>query len=181
LARGKCLLLMNSDVFPKSAGWLSKLHEIYKTETDAGILGVKLLFEDGSIQHAGMELRRYPPWGGLWINHHTLKGHSAAGLSGVRDVAAVTAACMMVDAELYRSVGGLCEDYIIGDFEDSDLCLKVRQAGRRNLVALDVELYHVERQSQNRIDPLLGRTNLTLYNCWLHNSRWHDVISDLRE
>ena len=78
----------------------------------------------------------------------------------------------MIDAALYEAVGGLSEDYIIGDFEDSDFCLRAVAAGRRNWVALDIELYHLERQSQDRIGEALWRANLTLYNCWQHHQRW---------
>jgi GT2 family glycosyltransferase len=130
------------------------------------------LYEDGSVQHAGMTFRRHAPWGDLWINEHLHKGQSAQGLTGVRKVEAATAACALVDTALYRELGGLSEDFIIGDFEDSDFCLRAVAAGRRNWVALDIELYHLERQSQDRIGEALWRANLTLYNCWQHHQRW---------
>jgi hypothetical protein len=53
------------------------------------------------------------------------------------------------------------------------------RAGRRNYLAAGVELYHLERQSQNTVGDTQWRTNLTLYNCWLHNDRWHDAIEAL--
>jgi len=123
-----------------------------------------------------MSFRRLPAWGDMWTNHHPSKGQSPTGLSGVRQVSAVTAACALVDAALYRELGGFSEDFIIGDFEDSDLCLRASSAGRRNYVALDTELYHLERQSQNRVGDPEWRINLTVYNCWLHNARWSGVI-----
>jgi GT2 family glycosyltransferase len=175
-ARGQYLLFMNSDVLPKRRGWLGDLLRIYSSLPAPGLLGTKLLYEDGSVQHAGMAFRRLPAWGNLWTNHHPSKGLSPAGLSGVREVAAVTAACVLIEAALYRQVGGFSEDYIIGDFEDSDLCLRATLAGRRHYVALDVELYHLERQSQGRVGDAEWRTNITVYNCWLHNRRWTDLI-----
>jgi GT2 family glycosyltransferase len=66
----------------------------------------------------------------------------------------------------------LSEDYIIGDFEDSDFCLRAAAVGRPNWVALDIELYHLERQSQAHIGEAQWRTNLTLFNCWQHHQRW---------
>jgi GT2 family glycosyltransferase len=179
VARGQKLLLMNSDVLPKRPGWLGELLRVHSSVPTPGLLGVKLLYEDGSIQHAGMVFRRLPAWGNLWTNHHPSKGQSPVGLSGVRQVAAVTAACVLIEAALYRELGGFSEDYIIGDFEDSDLCLRASLAGRRNYVALDTELYHLERQSQNRVGDAEWRTNLTVYNCWLHNGRWADVIEKM--
>ena len=180
VARGQYSILMNSDVVPKRPGWAGEMLRIYKTLPKPGLLGAKLLYEDGSIQHAGIAFRRYAPWGGLWINDHPLKGQSPLGLAGVFEVDAVTAACVLIDADLYRELGGLSEDYIIGDFEDSDLCLRAKAAGRTNQVALNVELYHLERQSQNRTGDLFWRANLTAYNCWLQNSRWADVIETSR-
>jgi GT2 family glycosyltransferase len=73
-------------------------------------------------------------------------------------------------------VGGLSEDYIIGDFEDSDLCLRLREVGRRNWLVPRVTLYHLERQSQAVAGNPAWRTNLTLYNCWVHHQRWNDMI-----
>jgi GT2 family glycosyltransferase len=179
VARGRHLLLMNSDVMPRRAGWLGELLRIYQSLTMPGLLGVKLLYEDGSVQHAGMAFRRLAAWDNLWTNHHPSKGQSPTGLSGVLQVAAVTAACALVEAALYRELGGFSEDFIIGDFEDSDLCLRASLAGKRNYVALDIELYHLERQSQNTLGDVQWRTNITVYNCLLHNRRWADLIEKM--
>jgi GT2 family glycosyltransferase len=176
IARGRKLLLLNSDVMPKRSGWVGDLLRIYQSLATPGLVGVKLLYEDGSVQHAGMAFRKYSGWGNLWINDHPLKGQSPSGLSGTKEVDAVTAACTLIETDLYRKLGGLSEDYIVGDFEDSDLCLRAREAGHRNYVALDIELYHLERQSQDRIGDANWRRNLTLYNCWLHNRRWGTMI-----
>ena len=176
IARGQYLLFLNSDVMPKRPLWASDLLRTYRSLQDPGMLGAKLLYEDGSVQHAGMAFRRYSGWSDMWINDHPLKGQSPVGLSGVSQVVAVTAACAVMETALYRTLGGFSEDYIVGDFEDSDLCLRACAAGRQNYVALDVELYHLERQSQTRIGDSILRTNLTLYNCWLQNSRWAEQI-----
>ncbi|MBV8359922.1 MAG: glycosyltransferase family 2 protein [Deltaproteobacteria bacterium] len=176
VARGQYLLLLNSDVLPKQPRWVSELVRIYRSLPHPGLVGAKLLYDDGSLQHAGIEFRRYSPWGDLWINAHPFKGLSPLGLSGVHEVDAVTAACAVIETSLYRELGGFSEDYIVGDFEDSDLCLRASAAGRRNYVALDIELYHLERQSQNQTGDVTWRTNLSIYNCWLHNSRWADLI-----
>jgi len=176
IARAPYLLLLNSDVFPQRPGWLGTMLRTYQAHPDTGILGAKLLYEDGTVQHAGMTSRRNVHWQNLWINHHPYKGMSPAGLSGTREVEAVSAACALIETALYRSLGGLSEDYIIGDFEDSDLCHRVRSTGCLNRVALDVTLYHLERQSQTLGGDGRWRTALTLYNCWLHDQRWSDRI-----
>ena len=70
---------------------------------------------------------------------------------------AVTGACLMVERALYERSGGLPDDYVQGGYEDSDLCLRLIEAGRRNWYMADVELYHLEAQSY-RIDVRLGRS-----------------------
>jgi GT2 family glycosyltransferase len=178
-ARGEFLLLLNSDVLPAAAGWLAALVAAHRSRPDAGAVGAKLLYEDGSVQHAGMRFYRLPVWADLWVNDHPLKGQPNQKASGLVACAALTGACLLLRTETWRALGGLSEDYIIGDFEDSDLCLKLLRAGRRNYLAAGVELYHLERQSQNTVGDTQWRTNLTLYNCWLHNDRWHDAIEAL--
>jgi GT2 family glycosyltransferase len=150
---------------------------IYAAYPDTGLLGAKLLYEDGTVQHAGMESRRSKYWHDLWINAYPYKGLSPAGLSGILEAECVTAACALVETGLYRAVGGLSEHYIVGDFEDSDLCHNLRGHGRRNRVALDVVLYHLERQSQSLAGDPEWRTALSIYNCWVHNRRWGGAIS----
>ncbi len=164
-------------MLPKQPGWPSELLRIHATLETPGLLGARLLYEDGTLQHAGIAFRRYAPWGGMWINDHPHKGQMLSNLHGTREEDAVTAACMLVETAFYRELGGFGEEYIIGDFEDSDLCLRAREAGRRNYVALDVELYHLERQSQNRTGDAVWRQLLTAYNCWLHDRRWSRLIS----
>jgi hypothetical protein len=181
LGRGQYLLFMNSDVLPKRPGCVGDLLRTYQSLPQPGLLGAKLLYEDGSVQHAGMSFRRHAGWGDLWINDHPLKGQTPLGLSGVREVEAVTAACAMIEAALYRDLGGFSEDYIIGDFEDSDLCLRASTAGRRSYIDLDVEFYHLERQSQKLVGDPTWRINLTIYNCWLYNARWGELIERTRE
>ncbi len=181
-ARGRKLLLLNSDVFPRKAGWLPALVAAYDALPAAGAIAPKLLFEDGSIQHAGIAFMRYPAWEGMWINDHPLKGQPDDETARApQEFPAVTAACLMIDTALYREIGGLSEDYVIGDFEDTDLCLKLRAAGRRNWLVPAVALYHLERQSQALGDTGSWRANLTLYNCWLHHSRWDATIGAIVE
>jgi len=179
VARGRYLLLMNSDVIPRRFGWLGELMAAHRRLPDAGAVSPKLLYEDNSLQHAGMQFVRYPLWADMWVNEHPGKG--LADQTGAEPIEcdAVTAACMLIEAATYRRVGGLSEDYIIGDFEDSDLCLKLVRAGRRNWVVPSVTLYHLERQSQDFADEPNWRTNVSLLNCWTHHRRWDETISRL--
>src|SRR6266567_7427033 len=147
-ARGQTLLLLNSDVVPASPGWLSKLIGFYHGLEKPGAVGPKLIYEDSSLQHAGLYFDLVPGTD-MWMNEHFYKGlYSDLPAANVtRVVPAVTGACLMIDARLYASVGGLSGTYIQGDYEDSDLCLRLNEAGRKNWYYPEVVLYHLEGQS----------------------------------
>jgi GT2 family glycosyltransferase len=176
LAGGRLLLLLNSDVFPISPQWLGRLTSFYDSKHNIGALGPKLLFEDGTLQHAGLYFVR-PAQRGPWYNAHYFKGlHGdleAANLA--RPVPAVTGACLMVDLELYRDVGGLSVSYIQGDHEDSHLCLQLREAGLENWYLPDVALYHLEAQSY----PGSVRQGTSRFNSWCQTYLWGNQIREL--
>jgi GT2 family glycosyltransferase len=183
-ARGTTLLLLNSDVMPKSPGWLPALHTAYQSLPRPGVLGPRLVFEDGAVQHAGMVFQAQVHGGTrIWFNAHPGKGLSSRLLDkhGIERVHAITGACMMVSADLFRSVGGLSESYIQADFEDSDFCLKLRERDIGSYVLHDVELYHLERQSVSAAGKAPHRSARTFVNAWIHANRWGSVISTLGE
>jgi GT2 family glycosyltransferase len=178
LARGRLLLLLNSDAFPRVPGWLGAMTTFYDTTPNIGALGPKLLYEDDSLQHAGMYFKREVNMG-LWSNQHYFKGlhrnFPAANLP--RPVPAVTGACLMIETALYREIGGLRGMFIQGDYEDSDLCLRLSRAGRRNWYFPHVELYHLEGQSY----PSEERRVKGAYNQWLHSHTWSEEMSIIME
>jgi GT2 family glycosyltransferase len=79
--------------------------------------------------------------------------------------------------ELLDRLGGMDERYVIGDFEDADICLRVRDEGLRCVVDNRAVLYHLERQSQNEANDA-WRMNLTLFNAWQHRRRWLTGVVD---
>ena len=180
-ANGDYLLLLNSDVIPKQPGWLSQLVDKHKSLPDCGAVGCRLLFEDGSIQHAGMTFQRSDHVAGGWTNVHPLKGYPVAfdEAKVPIETPAVTAACLLVRRSLYDSVDGLSEDYILADFEDSDFCLKLRAQGLKIWYVPTVELFHLERQSFRKMNDAEWRQMVTLYNMWKHGQRWDAIINDL--
>jgi GT2 family glycosyltransferase len=180
-ARGKLLMLLNSDVIPISPGWLATLRQALETQEGpcpTGVVGPKLLFDDGSLQHAGLTFARDPE--GRWYNTHLFKGYPrdwpAAGLP--RSVPGVTGAAMLLPRELYDAVGGFTEDYIVGDYEDSDLCLKIRAAGRDIRYEPRAALHHFERRSIE-LHPGYTGTAASAYNRRLHADRWSDAMAAL--
>ncbi|MBB3061891.1 glycosyltransferase [Microbulbifer rhizosphaerae] len=180
-ASSKKLVLLNSDIIPSEPGWLSRIEEKMAGLENVGVAAPKLVFDDGTVQHLGMAFERNPQFGNLWLNEHPGKGTPEWLLEvpAVSEHPAVTGACMFIDKALYDSVGGLDETYVFGDFEDSDLCLKLRRAGYRHYVLGDEKLYHLERQSQNLFVNQDWKFKITLYNAWQHTQRWGRLIEQL--
>jgi GT2 family glycosyltransferase len=178
VASGGLLLLLNSDVIPKRRGWMEALTSFYSAHDDIGALGCKLLYENDTIQHAGMAYRQEAAPPHHWLVHHPLKGlheNTPAALHD-RPVPAITGACLMIDRETYWNAGGLSSDYLLGDFEDSDLCLRLLEAGKQNWYTAGATLYHLEGQSY-AFDA--RRAAITRHNAIIHQRRWTHVISGL--
>lgn len=177
LARAPALLLLNSDVVPAGPGWLGAMRAALAV-SGIGAVGPKLLFDDGSIQHAGLFFERDAD--GMWYNAHYYKGLPRywPAAQRRRRVPGVTGAAMLVRRALFEAVGGLSEDYVIGDFEDSDLCLRLRAAGAGIAYVPEAELFHFERRSI-RLHAGYSDTLASLYNRRLHHRRWDGAIAAL--
>jgi O-antigen biosynthesis protein len=173
--------LVNSDVVPTGRGWLEPLLRTLDRLSAGGrpaAVGPKLLFEDGSLQHAGLFFEQGP--GGEWFNSHYWKGyprfHPPAQVG--RAVPGVTGALLCLRRQVFETLGGLSTDYIVGDYEDSDLCLRLRAAGGEIAYVPEAELYHFERQSI-RDHGGYTRTSACNYNRFLHHARWAPTIEAL--
>lgn len=170
LAVAPKLLLLNSDVIPQQPCWVSALTRSLD-EPGVGAVGPLLQFYDGSVQHAGMAPSSSPHYPGFIFNAHPGKGAHTPDLSVPYEVPLLTAACLMMHAADYQETGGLDEGYIIGDFEDSDICLKLRHRGLKLILNPEPKLYHLERQSQNLEAITSSRHLLTLYNGWRYTRK----------
>ena len=177
-ARSGILLMLNSDVIPAGRGWLQPLLEALAADPSLAAVGPKLLFEDGSLQHAGLYFERGPF--GEWYNNHYYKGYPRYYPAAQRAcrVPGVTGAALCVRQEAYAAVGGFTTDYVIGDYEDSDLCLKLRAAGGEIAYVPGAELYHFERQSI-RVHDGYTRSLAAAYNRQTHHKRWSSTIEAL--
>ena len=177
VARAPALLLLNSDIVPERPNWLAGLRAAL-ADPVVGAAGPKLLFDDESIQHAGLFFRRDTD--GVWLNAHFHKGMPRLWPDACerRDVPGLTGAAILVRRSLFEAVGGICEDYIIGDYEDSDFCLRLRQAGYSTVYVPTAELFHFERRSIGLHRGYVG-TLACRYNRALHHRRWDSFIADL--
>ncbi len=147
LAKGEIVGLINNDVEVIDGDWLTEMVSQVSRD-EVGCVGAKLLYEDKTLQHAGVILGL----GGV-------AGHGFIGLGDddpgyyyraqlVQNYSAVTAACLLLKKSTFIEVGGLDEENFKVAFNDVDLCLKVREAGYRNLWTPHATLYHYESKSR---------------------------------
>ena len=145
-ARGRYLVLLNNDTEGKP-GWLAAMLKAAQ-EPGVGIVGARLLYPNGTLQHAGVYFAPHALGRAGFFAAHDLVGapgnHPYAQKR--RDFQAVTAACLVTPRDLYLELGGLDEGYWNG-YEDVDYCLKVRERGLRVVYAGDAVLTHFESQS----------------------------------
>ena len=173
LARGRLLLLLHADVLPDKPGWLHELASIYDSTSGIGALGPKLVFEDDTLEHAGMAFWRRP--GSVaWECVDALRGlHRTISAAGqTRRVPVLSSACLLTTAERYRRCGGFRGIYISPTYEAADLCLRLMQAGLHNRYVSDVALYHLQEPSTSTTAAGLARR----YDAWLLTRQWEDQI-----
>ncbi|MGZ4769986.1 MAG: glycosyltransferase family 2 protein [Ilumatobacteraceae bacterium] len=142
-ATGEHLLLLNDDTEVITPDWLVRMLDAC---TDGvGAVGAKLLFENGTLQHAGHTYRTSLDHVGFG-----LPGDST-GRNGVlarrREVAGVTAACMLTPYSVFDAVGGFTMQ-LPGNYNDVDYCMKLRMAGWAIVYEPAAELHHFESQSR---------------------------------
>ena len=146
-ARGEVIGLVNNDIEVISPEWLSEMVS-HALRPEIGCVGAKLYYDDDTIQHAGVILGI----GGVAGHSHKYFSRADDGyfsrLKIVQNVSAVTGACLVVRKSVYEEVGGLEENGLGVAFNDVDFCLKVREAGYRNLWTPYAELYHHESKSR---------------------------------
>lgn len=169
LARGRLLLLLNSDVLPARPGWAAELAAAFEELPEAGAAAPKLLYDDGSIQHAGLEFRPNAASGGLELAHSFKGLHGGfAGANERRAAAALSGACLLLERELYAELGGFSADYVKGGYEDADLCMRIQERGLRTWYVPEVELFHLEGRSY--VPAATDMSNR--FNAWLFDQRW---------
>ncbi|MBX9933330.1 MAG: glycosyltransferase [Methylobacterium sp.] len=148
-ARGRLLAFVNNDVEAFAPDWLELMCR-EAMRPDVGAVGARLLDGEGRIQHGGVVLG---PGGLVTHGHRFFPGDALGYLSALRatrEVSAVTAACLVVEAEKFRAVGGFDAETFPVDFNDVDLCLRLRQAGFRTLYVGGAVLHHREAASRRR-------------------------------
>jgi O-antigen biosynthesis protein len=171
---GAVLAFVNNDIVVVDPGWLKPLVR-FALMPRIGVVGAKLLFPDGRLQHAGVVLG----FGGI-AGH--LYRRMPADHPGYRDrltvaheVGAVTAACIAVERYKFEAVGGFDAENLPVDLNDMDLCLRISERGWTNLWTPESVLIHLQSATRG-IDPdpfVLYRQERTYFV-----RRWAEKIRD---
>jgi GT2 family glycosyltransferase len=147
LAKGQVLALLNNDVEALQPGWLEEMVAA-ALRPEIGAVGARLLFEDGSVQHAGVLLGI----GGVAGHAHKYLQANEPGyqlrLQLTHQLSAVTGAVLVLRRELFLEVGGFDAATFAVNYNDVDLCLRLMASGYRNLYCSDAVLIHHESRSR---------------------------------
>jgi GT2 family glycosyltransferase len=150
-ARGDHVVLLNNDIEIITPDWIESLLEFSQRE-DVGVVGGKLYYPDGRIQHAGIILGI----GGVGGHSHKYFDRADHGYFSrphvIQNMSAVTAACCMVKRRVYEQLGGLDQDNLRVAFNDVDFCLRVREKGYLNVFTPYCEAWHHESVSRGYED-----------------------------
>ena len=167
---GAYLLFLNNDTEVRTADWMAAMVE-YAQRPSIGAVGAKLLYPDGTVQHAGV----VTGIGGVAGHAHKYAAAESGGyfntLRTVNNYSAVTAACMMVRREAYVRAGGFDPRLAVA-FNDVDLCLKLRALGLANVYLAHVVLVHHESKSRGYEDDPAKQARFA-EEARIMQERWH--------
>ncbi|MGB0370217.1 MAG: glycosyltransferase family 2 protein [Opitutales bacterium] len=178
-AEGKLLLLLNNDII-LTPGWLKPMHKAIRRKhrwmdhkRQVSVVGnIQKRMDDGQIDHAGVYLSIYTTPAHAFQNAETLPKEKYTPW------AAATAACWLVEAEFFRSLGGFDERYVNG-MEDVDFCLQALEKGRVAVVANQSIIQHAV--SASRVGSIEDENNYRkLWEKWRYPLHEWSVIDQAR-
>jgi GT2 family glycosyltransferase/glycosyltransferase involved in cell wall biosynthesis len=171
IARGRYLFFLNNDTIVKD-GWLDELVETFEQVPNVGIVGSKLLFENGSLQEAGGIIWRL---GDGW-NWGRDRDPAEPAFSFLRDADWVSGAALMIERAMFRELGGFDELYAPAYYEDTDLAFRVRAKGKRVVMQPASEIIHLEGISAGTDTSGPGMKRFQVINHAKFYQRWKDTL-----
>lgn len=173
-ARGEIVALVNDDVEVISPDWLGKM-VMHALRPDVGAVGAKLWYTNKTLQHGGVIIGI----GGVAGHSHKYASELTSGyfsrLLITQSLSAVTAACLVIRKSIYNEMGGLEEERLRVAFNDVDFCLRVREAGYRNVWTPEAELFHHESASRGQEDTPEKKARFASEMAYMQE-RWHYII-----
>lgn len=180
-ASGSVLALLNDDTEATHADWLREM-VAQSLRPEVGAVGAKLLYPDGTVQHAGIVLGidRGDGFGGVAAVAHRGVPGQARGYAGravrAQQFAAVTAACLVIERRKWDAVSGLDEQHLAVAYNDVDLGLRLNEAGYVNVWTPHACLVHHESVSRGR-DLAPARRERFLRERAYMLQRWGDRLA----
>jgi len=175
-AKGEFVGLINNDIEVISANWLGEMISI-ASQPGVGAVGARLWYPDDTLQHGGVILGI----GGVAGHSHKGLSRGAPGYFGraqlIQTLSAVTAACLIIRKDIFQEVGGLDEENLKVAFNDVDFCIRVREAGYRNVWTPYAELYHHESASRGEEDTPEKQLRFTSEVNFIQQ-RWGKVLQE---
>ncbi|WP_342106892.1 glycosyltransferase family 2 protein [Methylobacterium sp. SI9] len=163
------VILMNDDLVVRRPGWIEALLT-FALDRGVGGVGGRLLFPNGKIQHAGMTGGIFDVFAHPWYNRDAAEPTYGDWALTQRDCSAVTGALFATRKAVLDAVNGFDEEFAL-DFNDVDLCLKLRQLGYRIVYTPFAEMAHHESASRQTSFAPGSQTARFL-------RRWHDVLAE---
>ena len=147
-ASGSRLLLLNNDTEVISPDFIPEMLG-YLERPEVGVVGAKLFFRDGLVQHAGIEVGPFDTI--VHVNQDFTDEREGYRGRATRpgNFSAVTGACQMVRRDVFEQVGGYDEDFAVG-FNDADFCMRAKEAGYLTVFTPYAKLHHYEFTSRGR-------------------------------
>jgi GT2 family glycosyltransferase len=174
-AKGEYLLLLNNDVEIINPDSLREMMG-YAMRPDVGIVGCMLLFEDDTIQNAGVVVGFGGIAGSTFVGLHADQNSYFHRSVTAQDYSAVTAACMLTKKSVYEEAGGFSEELAVA-FNDIDYCLKVRKSGRLVVYNPYALFHHYESKSRGLEDTpeKVDRFNREIATFM---KKWPDILNN---
>ena len=174
-ARGEFIILLNNDIEVITPGWIEELLGLCQ-RPGTGAAGVKLLYPDNTIQHAGCVVGIGGIAGNMFVDMPSERTGYLHKASILQDMSAVTAACMMVRKDVFDRIGGFEEELAVA-FNDVDLCLRIRQAGCLIVYDPYVQMYHLESKTRGAEDSE-EKARRFQNEIEFFRTRWIDILKN---
>ena len=173
IASGSRLVFIDNDVALRSRSWLATLGSTLDADPSVGIVGPKLVYPlpPHLIQCAGVGISRT----GRVLFRGRGERRDDPRFSQKQDVQCLISACFMIRRELFENAGGFDETFNPVEFEDFDLCYRVRSQGHRIVFDPTVEMYHFESITTAGTQTL-PNTGLIIRHGLLFKQRWQSMF-----
>ena len=172
--QGQVVVLLNNDTDVLEPGWLRELVS-QAMRPEVGVVGAKLLYGDGRVQHAGVVLGPTGRSGHMW---RYMPGDARGYLDqlvATRRVTAMTGACLAMRRDIYLAAGGCDAEGLPITWNDVDLCLRIRALGLQAIWTPYARMLHLEQATRGTDDTPENHIRFLREQAWMR-ARWGDAI-----